>query len=91
VADDRAAGRARQNTRGATAALLTGAVPVEPGATVVAIVSGGNVDRERLRAICSRASSVNYPPTYVVEVMANILKRQPVPIILVVWCLYCRE
>jgi threonine dehydratase len=34
----------------ATAALLTGAVPVEPGATVVAIVSGGNVDRERLRA-----------------------------------------
>jgi threonine dehydratase len=34
----------------ATAALLTGAVPVESGATVVAIVSGGNVDRERLRA-----------------------------------------
>ncbi|MGN6674063.1 MAG: pyridoxal-phosphate dependent enzyme, partial [Thermomicrobiales bacterium] len=33
----------------ATAALLTGAVPIAPGATVVAIVSGGNVDHERLR------------------------------------------
>jgi threonine dehydratase len=33
----------------ATAALLTGAVRVEPGATVVAIVSGGNVDPEKLR------------------------------------------
>lgn len=33
----------------ATGALLTGAVKVAPGATVVSIVSGGNVDPEKLR------------------------------------------
>jgi len=35
----------------ATAALLAGKVRVRPGATVVAIVSGGNVDPERLLAL----------------------------------------
>jgi threonine dehydratase len=33
----------------ATAALLTGAVQVDPGATVVSIISGGNIDPEKLR------------------------------------------
>ena len=33
----------------ATAALLSGAVAVEPGATVVAVVSGGNIDLQRLK------------------------------------------
>lgn len=33
----------------ATAALLTGAITVDPGATVVSIVSGGNIDPEKLR------------------------------------------
>ncbi len=33
------------------AALLTGAVKVEPGASVVCVVTGGNADREKLRAL----------------------------------------
>ena len=35
----------------ATAALLSGRITVRPGSTVVAIVSGGNVDPDRLGAI----------------------------------------
>ncbi len=37
----------------ATAALLAGKVPARPGESVVAVVSGGNVDLERLRSILS--------------------------------------
>lgn len=33
------------------AALLTGAVKVEPGASVVCVVTGGNADREKLKAL----------------------------------------
>ncbi len=33
------------------AALLSGAVKIEPGASVVCIVTGGNADREKLRAL----------------------------------------
>jgi threonine dehydratase len=36
----------------ATAALLSGKVPVTPGCRAVAIVSGGNVDLERVASIC---------------------------------------
>jgi threonine dehydratase len=33
------------------AALLAGRIPVPPGATVVAVASGGNIDLERLRTL----------------------------------------
>ncbi len=33
------------------AALLSGAVKIEPGASVVCIVTGGNADREKLRSL----------------------------------------
>ena len=33
------------------AALLSGAVKVEPGSSVVCIVTGGNADREKLRSL----------------------------------------
>ena len=39
----------------ATAALLTGKVTVEPGSTVVAVVSGGNADPKVTSAILGEA------------------------------------
>src|SRR5262249_18968960 len=38
----------------ATAAILAGKVPIEPGARVVALVSGGNVDLETFARVAAR-------------------------------------
>ncbi|MDP8958257.1 MAG: pyridoxal-phosphate dependent enzyme [Actinomycetota bacterium] len=45
----------------ATAALLAGKVPLQPGETVVSVVSGGNLEPERLAELISPASSPARP------------------------------